>query len=185
MNFRFVLAFVALPLLVVSCATLNEDQCTATDWYTLGNTDGTSGKSSAYIGRHVEACNKFGIVPDQSAWRGGWEVGIRSYCTPSNGLNQGRDGRQNNNSCPVDLASAFNEGHRLGKSVYDAKVTRDALKREIDADIVAISEAKPEERATLQLKLELKRNRLFELQNELNRAERRADRFEFGGSDRF
>jgi hypothetical protein len=176
MVYRFVIVTL-LAAILAGCATLNEDQCNTTDWYTLGNADGASGKSVNTINAHAEACTEYGIIPDREAWRSGWDLGIRQYCTPSNGVERGRSGRFNSNSCPVDLSGSFNEGYRLGKSVYDAKQAQASLKREIDNDIIALSEASAEDRVKLQLQLEIKRNRQFELQNRVNDAERAVDRF--------
>ena len=160
-----------------SCATLNEDQCKVSDWQQLGVSDGQRGVGSGYVASHQEACARFGIAVDVAAWQSGWNRGIVAYCTPANGLSVGSAGRNNPFSCPADLAFAFNEGHRVGKAVHDARRARDRVQSEIDADIARIPSTPPEQLPALQVQIELKRNRLATAQADLVRAEREADLF--------
>ncbi len=168
-----------VPLAFSGCATLNEDECNVVDWYDLGNRDGQSGRNSSYIANHVKACSKFGIAPDQSAWKSGWSISIRKYCTPANGLAKGKAGRTNNNACPVDLSTRFNAAYAVGRDVYNARSAIERLTSDIEDDIDDMRDRSPEERGSLRLDIELKRLKLFQLQSELNRAERRADRYAY------
>ena len=49
--------------LLAACATLNEDQCRAGNWYDIGVRDGANGRSLDFILQHAKACNEFGIAP--------------------------------------------------------------------------------------------------------------------------
>lgn len=171
------LVAVAGVLVLSSCATLNEEQCQVSDWQQLGASDGQRGAGSGFVANHQEACARFGIAVDVAAWQTGWQQGIVAYCTPSNGLSVGRSGRINPYSCPANLAGAFNEAHRIGKAVHDARSARDRVQAEIDADIARIPATPPEQLPALQLQIELKRNRLSQAQADLVRAEREADLF--------
>lgn len=168
---------IGAAILLSACATLNEDQCKATSWSDLGFTDGARGSSSAYVSQHQSACTKFGISVDTAQWQSGWERGIRTFCTPANGVAKGKSGALNNNVCPADLAVNFNEGHRVGKQVHDRRRAVASLQSEIEADIRALADTPEAERPAKQLIIEVKRNRMFTLQSELNRAEREADLF--------
>jgi hypothetical protein len=172
-------AAVVGALALASCATLNEEQCQVVDWQQLGVSDGASGFPATRVAQHQEACAKFGIPVNATAWQSGWEQGIRSYCVPANGLSVGRQGRPNRNACPADLAAPFNEAYRIGRDVYDARSDRDSVQGEIDmliADLAAAGTA--QERSDIQLQIELKRNALSIAQWEVSRAERRADLYE-------
>lgn len=68
---------------------MSESQCRQADWQARGLADGREGRSAQRIEDHVEACGKIGISPDSKAWTEGWERGIRSYCTASNGWREG------------------------------------------------------------------------------------------------
>lgn len=161
-----------------SCATLNEDECNVVDWQSLGMTNGAQGQPSTYIAQHQEACARFGITVNATAWQTGWEQGIRSYCTPTNGLTVGSSGRLNRNSCPANLASSFNEAYNVGRSVYDARQRRDSIQNEIDRLITSLGSAESDEqRNQTQIQIELRRNALSTAQADLTRAEVQADLF--------
>lgn len=180
MQKKLIAALVLLvPLAFSGCATLNEDECNIVDWYDLGNRDGQAGRNSSYIANHVKACSKFGVVPDQSAWNSGWSIAIRQYCTPANGLAKGKAGNANNNACPADLSSRFNAAYSVGRDVYNARAAIERLTSDIEDDISDMRDASPEERGNLRLDIELKRLKLFQMQSELNRAERRADEYAY------
>ena len=162
-----------------SCATLNESECQVVDWQQLGVTNGAQGQPSAYIAQHQEACARYGIPVNATAWRAGWEQGIRTYCTPANGLNVGRNGRFNRNACPADLALGFDEAYSVGRAVYDARQRRDSIQSEIDSLIVQLSAVtSPDERTSTQVKIELARNRLSSAQADVSRAERDEDLYQ-------
>jgi hypothetical protein len=170
-------AIAAAAVALASCQTLNEDQCAVTDWRVLGSTDGAAGRAQNYVSRHQEACSKFGIQVDFTAWNAGWAEGIRTYCTPQNGLDVGSNGRSYANSCPADVAIGFREGYDIGRRVYSARNERNRIQRELDEAIRKVAEATPEQRVSAQLAVDLKRNELFAAQNRLNDAERAADFF--------
>lgn len=166
---------IGATLALSNCQTLNEDQCSVTDWRILGGTDGAAGRAQDYVARHQEACTKYGIPVDVPAWRSGWQEGIRRYCTPYNGLDVGRRGSSYANSCPADLAVSFREAYDTGRQVWSARIERDRIQRELDDAITEVARAAPENRSLAQLEVELKRNELFSAQNRLNDADRAAD----------
>ncbi|MDJ0612111.1 MAG: DUF2799 domain-containing protein [Rhizobiaceae bacterium] len=116
----------ALPMLA-ACQTLSKEECVAADWRVIGEQDGAQGHDpQSRFGRHVQACEKAGIIPDQTLWNAGYQVGVRRFCTPTNGLAHGQRGGSYNNICPADQAGLFDEGYRLGFREH-------AKRREIDS----------------------------------------------------
>lgn len=170
------IGFIAAAVLAVSaCQTLNQEQCQVTDWRVLGSTDGAAGRAQSHVARHQEACTKHGIPVDVPVWQSGWEEGIRRYCTPHNGLEVGTRGASYANSCPGDVAIPFREAYDLGRRVWSARNERDRIRRELDVAIAALADTAEENRATAQIRIELKRNQLFAAQNRLGDAQRAVD----------
>lgn len=170
---------VLLPAVLSACQTLNEAECETSNWRDLGQKNGRQGKTSSFIAQHEKACERYGIPVDGTAWRAGWEVGIREYCTPQNGLRVGRKGNSYAQSCPAELEAGFLRSYTAGKRVYDAKSKRDRLQRDVDSLAREVADASDEaERARLQSDLIVKQNDLILAQQRLSDAEREADRLE-------
>ena len=81
-----------LLALVSACATLDEGECLSANWYEIGLQDGSNGKSASHFSRHVKACQKHGVIPQQSPWREGREAGLRLFCVPDRAYQVGRNG---------------------------------------------------------------------------------------------
>ena len=101
---RYLVLLPALALLA-ACATLNEDQCRAGNWYEIGINDGAKGRSSDFIFQHAKACNEFGIAPKAAPWREGRNEGLKQYCTPTNAYRIGQRGQHLNPVCTGDKLS--------------------------------------------------------------------------------
>lgn len=98
---------------------MSESHCRQADWYARGLSDGRTGYSSSRIDDHVDACSKAGVTPDRSRWTQGWENGIRSYCTASNGWQEGsRNGVYWGGCRGQDGEDAFLNHYRLGQQLY-------------------------------------------------------------------
>ena len=177
---RFVFPIVAVvaPLVLTSCATLNEEECITTNWRDLGVTDGQAGRPQTYVKLHRDACGKHGLPVDEQSWRDGWEVGIRSYCTPQTGLREGREGRSYSNSCPPDVAPGFENAYEVGRRVHDARAERDRIQREIDSLLANIgkTESKDERRA-LRTRISSLETQLYIAEGRIREAELAYDRY--------
>lgn len=159
-----------------SCATLNEEQCGKANWQELGQQDGMAGRHSAHLQLHQKACTKHGIPVDGEAWRVGWDVGIRQYCTPANGLSEGRAGGSYASSCPADVAEGFESAYHVGKRVHDAGIERTRVENELDALVAEMREAEDrDEKRALRLEIGIKRDALFAAEGRLRDAERALD----------
>ena len=169
-----------LPLALSACATLNEAECETTNWRDLGQRNGQEGRASSYIVQHQDACSRFGLPVDGTAWRSGWEVGIRQYCTPRNGLEEGKQGNVYAQSCPADVAPGFLRTYAVGKRVFDAQRQRENIINEIDNLQESIGSADDAaKRQELQTKLMIKQSELRFAQDQLLDAQREADRILF------
>lgn len=168
-------AFAALS----SCATLTKDECVSVNWAELGRADGAAGQPSSHIGRHRAACSEHNLPVNEPQWSLGWQQGIRLYCTPDNGLAQGREGRHYANSCPPDLKAGFEAAYHVARAVYDARLARDRLAVELETLRVERREARPEDRRRLDADIERKRFEVGRAEQRVRDAERDYDRYLF------
>ena len=104
--------------IVSGCATMSADECTMSDWHTIGFEDGAQGYSANRLGDHRKACAKHGVAPDFEQYQAGRTQGLRQqYCQPSRGFSLGANGGRYNGVCPadmeVDFVDAYNSGHQL------------------------------------------------------------------------
>lgn len=176
---RMAVALLGLGLLG-SCATLNEEECMTADWFELGRKDGAAGRPASYIDAHRRACEKHKLPVEQQPWQVGWDEGIRLYCTPDNGLLQGREGRGYANSCPPDLKTGFETAYHVAKRVYDARQSRDRLQSEISGIERQLRvEGDRDERRALRDRIDRLRDDLRTAERRLRDAERDYDRYVF------
>lgn len=127
---RKLLLAAGVLLALSGCASMTEEECLTADWYEQGVRDGVNGQPRSYVEDHREACSKVGVVPNAALWEQGRSEGIRQYCTPENGVNQGRRGAYYRNSCPPDLEGAFLNNYRAGYRVYEAEKRVERLANE-------------------------------------------------------
>ncbi len=114
---RFVqgLAFSGALLVLASCQSLSKDECIAADWRVIGEQDGSEGREPQNrFGQHVKACERAGIIPNQTLWNEGYQQGLFNFCTPLRGLSHGQAGQTYSNVCPPALEAGFLSGYQLG-----------------------------------------------------------------------
>ena len=123
---------------LASCQSMTKKECAVADWQMVGQKDGAMGYvPDDRLARHVKACARIGVVPDETLWRKGYEVGLKAYCTPLSGLRNGQMGRDYHNVCPAQTVGDFARGYRLGQAEYRKE-------REISRTESRISELKSE-----------------------------------------
>ena len=172
-----VCALAASAFALSTCATLNEDECLSADWYQLGQSDGGAGQPSNYLELHREACAKHGIPVNDALWYQGWQLGIRSFCTPQNGLLVGRDGKDYKNSCPADLAPEFLNAYQVGKRVYDARKELNEARSKLQKALDDLAGAKDDEKQRLTIEAETLRTQVFGAEIRVQSAEANYDRY--------
>ena len=106
-------------LLLGACAAkMSKDECRTVDWRTVGYEDGVAGQPGDRIGEHRRACAEHGVTPDLNAYLTGRTAGLREYCQPHNGYRAGANGYTYFDTCPADLAEAFEIAYDEGRALY-------------------------------------------------------------------
>lgn len=109
-------------LALTSCQTLSKEECVSADWRVIGEQDGAEGRDpQKRFARHAKACEKAGVVANQTLWNEGYQTGLFKFCTPQRGLTHGQAGNSYNNVCPPALEPGFMSGYRLGVEEYQKK----------------------------------------------------------------
>lgn len=130
--------FTLIALLLSGCASLSETECRSGDWYGVGLVDGQNGAPLSRLSDHREACAEFGISIDGDRYRAGRDEGLRSYCTPENGVHVGRSGATYHNVCPAELAGEFMRQYRFGYTIWEVEQALERIDRhiaEIDSEL--------------------------------------------------
>ncbi len=132
-------------LTLSSCATMSEDQCKQGDWAGVGFSDGQNGYPASRLGKNAEACAKYNIAPDQTAYMQGRAKGLLNYCTPISGWRTGVNDNSYENVCSGPAEQAFLNGYRLGKEIAHARSdARDASSNK-DVARLALEQAKKDD----------------------------------------
>lgn len=100
------------------CASMNEDECMSSDWFSVGHEDGSRGYTSDQFGGYRKACAKHGVSPDFSAYQSGREQGLLEFCQPGRGFNYGVNGGQYRGVCSVETEAGFLDAYRAGYQLY-------------------------------------------------------------------
>lgn len=155
----------ALLGLLSGCATLSPEQCRVADWRTIGLRDGERGRPASWIGQHVEACGKAGVVPDGPTWAAGRADGLRSYCTPMNARTVAARGGSLNPVCEGFDQRALAAAEAEGREIWRREQRLRRIEAAIDdreRELQALA-ARPDDDAT--------RRRMRALRAEIRRLE--------------
>lgn len=118
-------ASVVALILIGGCAAISEKECYTEDWYQRGLADGNNGLTSSQLDSYMKICNKAGAPVSADAYLQGRNEGLKHYCTPDRGREEGLMGRSYKRVCPAHLESAFLRSYKPAHEVYQAE-------REID-----------------------------------------------------
>lgn len=110
---------------ISGCASMSKSECANANWQTRGFSDGQNGSTLPLLSRHTKACSKIGVYPDELQYRIGHSEGVKLYCTPKNGLKQGRSGADYYDVCPIELESAFLQSHIDGLQIKLLELERE------------------------------------------------------------
>lgn len=106
-------------LLLAGCAAkMSKDECRTVDWRTVGYEDGVAGRPGDRVGEHRRACAEHGVTPDLNAYLAGRAAGMREFCQPHNGYRAGANGYTYYDTCPAELAPAFEQAYDEGRRLY-------------------------------------------------------------------
>ncbi len=134
---------VLLSVLMVGCATLNEDECVTADWYEIGYSDGVKGQPDSYLEKHRKACAKHGVRANLDDWLAGREAGLQRYCTAQKGYEEGLNNRTYHGVCEGRAADEFLQAYEQGQQLYQQRTLVSDLERDIaqtSEDIVALED---------------------------------------------
>jgi outer membrane murein-binding lipoprotein Lpp len=115
------------------CATMNADECAASDWSAIGYEDGSRGYTEDRFGGHRKACAKHGITPDFVAYQAGRNRGLESFCQPGRGFSYGANGGQYSGVCAADLEPEFLDAYHAGRKLYTLRSNVGAVNSQLYA----------------------------------------------------
>src|SRR5690625_2734851 len=117
---------------LTGCATMSKGECLTANWYQIGRNDGARGYERARLYEHREACAEYGVTPRSTRYYKGRQAGLRAYCTPQNGFDEGRSGRTYRNVCPAKLEPAFLREYRQGRAIHEVLEAIHSVRSRID-----------------------------------------------------
>lgn len=163
-------------LFLTGCATMDQGQCLAANWYDVGSEDGQNGRPKTSASNYASDCAEYGVTVDVQTYRNGWNVGIVSFCTANNGYRVGKNGIHYANSCPPNLKDKFYVAYLLGNAVATARSKVDRLGTEVEelGDRASRNGLTDEERSRIRRDRKYKKRDLESAQFELFTAEQRA-----------
>ena len=173
--------------LLAGCTTMTKDQCLAGAWGEKGYQDGLSGYRTSRMDDHAQACAKFGVAANPTAYLSAREDGLRTFCTWENGFRQGRQGNSYGGVCTPAEEARFLPAYQDGRQIYAAEQAVASIESALNSAISRISdredklEAKQRELRQEGLTDEQReriRERIREVRGELQDARRDARRAE-------
>jgi len=129
--------FVAVALLAVAlggCGGMSASECELADWRAVGYEDGSRGRSTDTFGRHRKACAKHEVAADFDDYQAGRQSGLREYCKPERGYQEGARGAQYHGVCPADLESDFYDAFLEGQILYNLESAVAKTARQIESN---------------------------------------------------
>ena len=105
MNKQFLI--ILFPIFLTGCATLSKEECLQGHWFGIGRKDGEQGYPATRFYEHEKACADYQVIANLDVYQKGHLEGVRSYCTPSNGFNLGKQTKSYPDICPKDLEQPF------------------------------------------------------------------------------
>ena len=129
MNYFRVAAIALLSVALWGCGGMSASECELADWRAVGYEDGSRGRSTDAFGRHRKACAKHEVAANFDDYQAGRQAGLREYCKPERGYQEGARGGQYHGVCPADLEADFYDAFLEGQILYNlesavAKTTR-------------------------------------------------------------
>jgi len=119
-------SFLLIPLVagglaLAGCATISQEACLQGDWTGIGFKDGQAGYPQSRLDDHAKACAKSGVSPDPAPYFAARAQGLRLYCTPDRGFQEGRLGHSYAGVCPKPAAGDFVVAYADGRLLHDAE----------------------------------------------------------------
>lgn len=126
------LFFGVLSFSLMSCSSMNKNECLSADWYQLGSDDlAKHSRSTDYFAKREKACSKHKILANKDEYFEGWNDAIKTYCTNESLYRAGTKGHNFLYICKKDQQAELYEHYSRGKKVYQIKNEISQLEREI------------------------------------------------------
>ena len=125
---------------LAGCAAMSQKECQLGDWRTAGFDDGARGLPVTRVADYSKACSKYGVSPDLTAYRSGYDQGLETYCREGNGYAVGSSGAAYNGVCPAALEPQFMQGFKVGRQLFEMQSSVANLRSQISAREHSIQE---------------------------------------------
>lgn len=107
--------FFLIPLILVGCSTLKDEDCNNRNWFKQGFSDGERGYSSEMYTTYKKVCEQTEDPQTKKDYSQGYKEGAKKYCTYDKGVLVGQSGRPYPTVCPKEIFPDFNKGYISGK----------------------------------------------------------------------
>lgn len=131
-EYKTLIVVFCAAFILQGCATMDQDDCLSADWAAIGEKDGARGQKESVFQSRSKACEKHGVTADLSAYKDGYNAGVRDFCVPSNGYKRGIDKLEYYYICPADLQAPFLKEYVKGLNFAISQI--DLESRELDID---------------------------------------------------
>ncbi len=164
-------------LILVGCATLNQEECMKGDWRQLGVKDGVNGETASRIEEHRKACAEHGIRPDERMYMAGHAEGLREYCRIDNAFQSGLKGKQYKGVCSGDIDARFSRYNRAAYAVYKTRKEIESKNSSISSKQSRLESRKTSDKDRVHIRGEIRRleSDLDRLRSDLRDQERKLD----------
>lgn len=133
---KVIVLVIMLAGVMSGCATLNENECVTADWYQIGFSDGVKGVPESYLEKHRKACSKHGVRTDMSEWLTGRQEGLRRYCTPEKGYEEGLVNKKYHGVCTGRTGREFEQAYQRGNELYQQR----QLVAQLESDLKGVEQ---------------------------------------------
>lgn len=171
MRTALIIIMIPLTFLASGCAKMmNENECVAADWRTVGFLDGSAGRAEGFLERRAQACAEYGVSPNLDLYLTGRSQGLESFCQPRSGFYLGLRNTSYNNVCPTNMEQPFLAAYQdgVGLRQHQNRITElesdinaalddmDELDEEIANATRAVSDPETTEQDRLTLAIEIR-----------------------------
>lgn len=166
----------ALPLGLLACDPISEDQCRFGDWTGIGLEDGQKGRPASILQEYTEICGALGISPERSIYLAARQEGLKTYCTPRTAYEVGRRGNKLSPVCTGEQVNAMLPAYDRGLAYFEIDEIIDDLRDEVNQLRSILGSFPPAPDAEQQAEIERIKDKIDDLKDrvsDLGRDQRR------------
>jgi hypothetical protein len=98
-------------------ATAPQAPCKNIDWFEAGRSEGTLGLPISRLDQHQKRCDQTPDKVNVEQYTVGRDAGLVEYCSPTVGMEAGRNDLTYKHVCPENLEKGFLTNYELGKKI--------------------------------------------------------------------